>query len=432
MKKIALLSIALAAIIGPLASSSKMWLEQWHEPKSVAVTAERPHFAPLGPKAQPLTDLGTSINPEVLPKKPQDSETMEQQRRTTKLKALKDLVESGGYRETHLATILSSDESLWLKAAYIQAAITTLWGGAEADRATANILAFLAALDMTNSQDPMVKAVYHLSMQFLATLNQREGGKYDARLKTYYDNTHNPDYLKTIVDPAYKRARIREVSHPDAVAIVSESSTDEYLKFAKSLRASPDINTTEKGVLDKYIQKHSPKNQWQIAEADDNKTKLMKLNGVSESNTSGKSSYLLHQWLDIYFSKLTDNLSPPEKQALPNPTYELASALWTENDQQTRRKVETEILLLFKHHHETQSPDMKSYKKNALVNLAVSYLDLCLSDLAPKSCRDTLGHPQSFGATVAREYLAPYLGNSNASMVLGISKPYVEKIAISR
>lgn len=432
MKKIALLGIALAAIMGPLASSLKMWLEQRYEPKSVAVTAKPPHFAPMGPKAQPLTDLSTSPNPEVLPKNTQDSEIMEQERRTTKLKALKDLVESGGYRETHLAFILSSDESLWLKAAYIQAAITTLWGGAEADRATANVLAFLAALDMTKSQDPMVKAVYHLSMQFLTTFNHREGGKYDTILKTRFDHSHDPDYLKTIVDPDYKRARIREVSYRDALAIVSESPTEEYLEFAKSLRASPDINTTEKGDLDKYIQKHSPKNQWQIAEADDNKTKLMKLNGVSESNTSGKSSYIYRQWLDIYFSKITDDMSPTERQDPPNPTYELASALWTEKDQQIRREVEAKILILFKHHHRTHSRDAKSNKEIALINLAVSYLDLCLSDLVPNICRDTLGHPQSFGATVAREYLASYLGNPNASMVLGISKPYVEKIAISR
>jgi hypothetical protein len=432
MKKIALLCIALAAIMGSLALSLKMWLEQRHEPKSAAVTAERGHFAPMRPKLHPLTDLGIRTGPEVLPRKTPHAELQEQEGRTTKLKILRDLMGAGGYRETHLATILSSDESLWLKAAYLQVAMTALWGGVEADRATANVVAFLATFDVTDSKDPMVNAVYQLSMQFLTTLNRREGGKYDTILKTRFDNTHNPDYLKTIVDPAFKSERIREVSHQDAVAIVSESPTEEYLEFAKFLRTAPDINPTEKGDLDKYIQKHSTKNQWQIAEADDSKTKLMKLNGVSESNTSGKSRYIYHQWLDIYFSKLTDDMSHAKRQALPNPTYELASALWTEKDHQTRRKVEAEILRLFEHHHGTHSPDTKSTKKIALANLAVSYLDLCLSNLAPKDCRDEFVHPQSFGATVAREYLASYLGKPNASMVLGISKSYVEKIAISR
>jgi hypothetical protein len=432
MKKIALLGIALAFITASLGSSMKMRLGHWHEQKSAAVSAERPKLASQGPKPQPLTDLGTSSSPEVLTKKTQDSEITEQEKRITKLKVLKHLVESGGYRETHLATILSSGESLWLKAAYIQAAITELWSGAEADRATANVLAFLAALDMSNSPDPMVKAVYHLSMQFLTKLNQREGGKYDARLKTRFENTDNPDYLKPIVDNAYKLEHIQEASHHDAAAIVIESPKEEYLEFAKSLRDSQDITPMERGDLDKYIQKHSPKNQWQIAEADDSKTKLMKLNGVSESNTRGKSSYLYHQWLDLYFSKLTNDMSPAERQALPNPTYELASALWTERDQQTRREVEAKILILFKHHHRTDSQDAKSNREIALVNLAVSYLDLCLSDLAPKDCRDTLSHPQSFGGTVAREYLASYLGKPNASMVLGLSKAYVEKIATSR
>lgn len=362
----------------------------------------------------------------------EDLDLREQEIRIAKLRKFNEMVDGGSYRATHLAAALSSDEGMWLKAAHLQGALDSRWAGAEADRALAEALSFLADLDPWTNPDAMAVRAYHTSMQFMAELNRRGGGKYDDALKDRYEKTGNPDYLKTIFDAPYKLGKISSVPPRHAVAIVRESPSDEYVDYARGLLASQAITAEDRGDLNKYLAQHGGKTEWGASPTDDRRTRLMRLNGVTASKSGGKVEYIYGQWRDIFFSKITDDMSYPDWRALPNPTHELAQALWTEGDQGARKKVEGEILRLLKYHHVGGMGDQDQRKQRALVNLAVAYLDLCLSNLAPRECRDEMADPRSFGAEVARDHLAAYLKRPDAAMALGTAKVYVEKIATER
>jgi hypothetical protein len=353
----------------------------------------------------------------------------EQEIRIAKLRKLNESVDGGSYRAADLAAALSSDEGMWLKAAYLQGALDSRWAGAEADKALAEALGFLADLDPGTNPNAMAVRAYHTSMQLMADLNRRGGGRYDGALKERYEKTGNPDYLKTISDAPYKLGKIPSVPPRHAVAIVRESPSPEYVEYARGLLTSRAITAEDRGDLNKYLAQHGGKSEWGASPAADRGTRLMKLNGVAASDAGGKVEYIYGQWRDIFFAKITDDMSYPDWRALPNPTHELAQALWTEGDQGARKKVEGEILRLLKRHHVGGMGDEDQRKQRALVNLAVAYLDLCLSNLVPRECRDELANRRSFGAEVARDHLAAYMGRPDASMALGTAKAYVEKVA---
>jgi len=318
---------------------------------------------------------------------------------------------------------------MWLKAASLQGALDSRWAAAEGDRALAEALGFLEGLDPATNPDTMATMAYHISMQLMADLNRRGGGKYDDALKERYEKTGNPDYLKTIFDAPYRLGKIPSIPPRAAVAIVRESPTDEYLDFTKGLLGSHAITAEDRGDLNKYLAQYGSKSEWTAAPSDDRNTKLMKLNGVAASKTSGKVEYIYRQWQDLFFSKITDDMSYPDWRALPNPSHELAEALWTEEDQGIRRRVEADILRLLKSHNVGGTRQLDQRIQRALVNVAVAYLDLCLSSLVQKECRNALASPQSFGHQVARDHLAAYLGKPDAAMALGTAKAYVEKVA---
>ena len=364
--------------------------------------------------------------------KTKDLDLLEQEKRIAKLRRLNELVDKGTYRVEHLAATLLSDEGMWLKAAYLQGALDAKWTGGEADRALDEALRFLKGLEPDTHPDTMAVRAYHTSMQLTADLNRRAGGTYDEALKERYEKTGNPDYLKTIFDTPYKLSKIPSVPPRHAVAIVRESPSAEYVAYAKSLLGSSGITAEDRGDLNKYVTQHGSKSEWTTAPSDDRETKLMKLNGVAASKVSGKVEYIYRQWQDLFFAKITDDMSYPDWRALPNPTHELAQALWTEEDHSTRRKVEEEILGLLKRHQISEIGEQDQRKQRALVNLAVVYLDFCLSNLVPQECREKLADPRSFGAEVAREHLAAYLKRPDAAMALGTAKAYVEKVATEK
>jgi hypothetical protein len=156
----------------------------------------------------------------------------------------------------------------------------------------------------------------------------------------------------------------------------------------------------------------------------------MKLNGISASRSPGKVAFILAEWRDGYYRRLNATSSPEQHAALANPTYELAYALWTESDAASRIKAENELHAIF-------STDFKptarpSKQVVALVDLAVAYVDTCVSNMLPRLCHEELHAPQSFARRLATDYLASLLTRADVAQALGSAKSFVEMAAKHR
>lgn len=343
-----------------------------------------------------------------------------------KLKSLKRLAEARTLTAEQLSEILASSEDFWVKAAYLQAAADMSFSKEAAAFALQETLAFLERTGVpAGDDDAMKREAYFKAIALLSTLNAH--GVYDAQIKEIYESTRNPDFLKSISDKAYIGDRLDSLDDKTATEIIRERPNGDLVEKARRLaQRAPE----ERPSLEKYISQYGPVEAWKIENSDDRKTKLMKLNGISASGSPGKVAFVLAQWRDGYYRRLTGTLSQQDHAALANPTYELAYALWTEIDAESRTKAENELYAIF-------SADFKptarpSKQVVALVDLAVAYVDTCLSNMLPKPCQEGLHAQQSFARRLAADYLASLLTRGDAAQALGPARSFVEKTATHR
>jgi hypothetical protein len=343
-----------------------------------------------------------------------------------KLKSLKGLIEARSLTAEHLSEVLTSSEGFWLKAAYLQAAANMKFPEEAAAFALQETLNFLERTGIpTSDDDPMKREAYFKAIALLSALNAH--GVYDTQLKEIYESTLNPDFLKSISDKAYIGEKLDSLDDKKATEIIRESQNGDLVETARRLAQRAPA---ERPSLEKYIAQYSPGEAWTIEDSDDRKTKLMKLNGISASRSPGKVAFILAEWRDGYYRRLNATSSPEQHAALANPTYELAYALWTESDAASRIKAENELHAIF-------STDFKptarpSKQVVALVDLAVAYVDTCVSNMLPRLCHEELHAPQSFARRLATDYLASLLTRADVAQALGSAKSFVEMAAKHR